>query len=98
MARGVYAEGTPVRVSATFRVAGVETDPTTVTAIIRDPDGVERTYLYGTDAELVRDDAGDYHVDVDAGPPGRWIYRFAGTGVASAAAEQVFLVEGSVVV
>lgn len=98
MARGVYAEGTEVRVSALFTVAGTPTDPTTVTAIIRDPDGVETTYLYGTDAELVKDSTGAYHVDVDADVAGRWVYRFAGTGTAQAALDQVFLVEGSVVV
>lgn len=42
----------------------VVTDPTVVTFKQRTPSGVETTYVYGTDAEVVRYSAGNFHVDV----------------------------------
>lgn len=95
MARSVHESGTLVRATGTFKVDGVVTDPTTVTAIISEPDGTETTYVYGTDAELVKDSTGVYHVDISAMTAGRWVYRFEGTGAAQAAGERVFLVEES---
>jgi hypothetical protein len=95
MARTVVALGTGVRVTGTFRVAGVATDPTTVTASIRSPAGATTTYEYGDDVELVKDSTGVYHVDVDPTLAGRWVYAFAGSGAAQAAGEEIFIVEDS---
>jgi hypothetical protein len=98
MAREVYTEGALLRVTCTFSVAGVLTDPTTVTAVVRSPVGTTTTYLFGIDVELVKDSTGVYHVDIDANAGGRWIYRFAGTGTAQAADDEIFLVEDSEVI
>lgn len=95
MPRKVYAVDTEVRVTATFTVDDAVTDPTTVTAVIRTPGGVNTTYVFGVDAELVKDSTGVYHVDVAADQAGRWVYRFVGTGAAAAAGERTFLVPDS---
>lgn len=67
--------------------AGVATDPAAVFCQYQDPSGVSVTLTYGTDAALVRDSAGNYHVDIDAGEAGYWYYRFYSTGSGQAASE-----------
>jgi hypothetical protein len=95
MARGAYEVGALVRATATFQVGSTATDPSTITAIVRPPSGSSATYVYGTDAELVKDSTGVYHVDIDVNAAGRWVYRFAGSGAAQAAGEEIFIVEDS---
>lgn len=90
-----YPLGNLIRVSASFAIAGVATDPTAVTCKVRTPAGTITTYTYGTDAALVRDDIGIYHVDVTASSAGIWDYRFAGTGACVAATEAEFFIEPS---
>jgi hypothetical protein len=90
-----YVVGAEVRVSATYTVAGVLTDPTTVTVRIKTPGGTKTTYVYGQDGEVVRDSTGAYHLDVTASVAGYWHYRFEGTGVAAGAKESKFNVNSS---
>ena len=59
---------------------GVATDPADVFAKYSDPSGNITALEYGIDAELVRDSAGNYHVDIDANDDGKWWYRFYSTG------------------
>jgi hypothetical protein len=85
-----------VRVSAAFtNSAGTAVDPTEVYFEYKDPDGIETLLTYGTDAALVRDSAGNYHVDVDADTEGGWYYRWYSTGTGQTAAEGSFGVNGS---
>lgn len=84
-----YMEGSTVRVQATFAVAGVNTDPTTVTLKVKDTDGATTTYTYAL-AEVTRFAAGVYYKDItpkavttDTG----WTYRWIGTGTAAGVGE-----------
>ena len=86
-----YVKGDLVRLSAVFTVAGVATDPTTVTCTVRDPSGTETT------PATTKDSVGNYHVDVDltAAKSGVWQYEFLGTGACQAAMTGEFFVEPS---
>ena len=88
-----YDTGDLVRVSLAFEdTAGDPADPTTVRGRYRDPSGAVTTYVFGTDAELVKDATGAYHFDVSPAASGEWRYRGEGTGAVQAAAEGRFLV------
>jgi len=91
-----YVLGALVRCSAAFTTAGgTAQDPGTVTFKVKAPDGTVTTYVHGTDAELVKDSTGNYHVDVSAAAAGAWHFRFAGTVSGQAAAEGLFRVDSS---
>ena len=90
-----YDVGDSVRMSAAFTVSSVATDPTTITFKMREPDGTVTTYVYGTDAELVKDSTGNYHVDWGTSMSGDFFYRFTGTGACVAASEGYFTVKES---
>lgn len=75
-----YDKGDRVRISTAFTDSdGTAFDPNTVTAKYLDPSSNTTTYVYGTDAELVKDSTGNYHVDIYVDEIGRWHYRFEGT-------------------
>jgi hypothetical protein len=86
--------GDLVRITGTFSVAGVATDPTTVTLKVRTPSGAVSTYTYAGGG-VTKDATGVYRRDVSATEPGRWLYRWEGTGTAEAAEEGSFDVEMS---
>lgn len=85
-----YDVGDQVRLSAAFTASGTATDPTAVTFKIKNPAGATTTYVYLTDAALVRDSTGNYHVDFNGTVPGIHFYRFSGTGAVMAAGEASF--------
>lgn len=91
MSMGVYDVGALVTLSAAFTIAGVATDPTTVTCQVRDPSGTTTT-LTATKASV-----GNYTatLDLTSAKAGVWNYRFAGTGACQAAEENQFYVEAS---
>lgn len=74
---------------------GALADPTTLTFTMRDPDNVRTTYVSGTDAQIVRESVGVFHVYWDCVKTGRHRWRFAATGSIGAAAEAGFIVEHS---
>jgi hypothetical protein len=90
-----YVKQSLVRCSVTFRDAtGALADPTSITfyyASAAAPTS-RLTYLYGTDAQLVRDSLGVYHVDLVPLVPGTWTYGFIGTGTVAIALEAQFQV------
>ena len=92
-----YSVGQQVRLTATFRNASdALTDPTTVTAkIIHIDDKTVDTYVYGTDAELVRSSLGVYYVDYTFDESGGWAYTFIGTGAVVTADEERINISGS---
>lgn len=94
MTINVYDIGQLVPISALFEDAdGVDTDPSTVTLEVLDPAGNTRTYLYGASpTEVIRDSAGNYHVDVEADQAGDWFYKWSSTGSGQAAQEGQFMV------
>jgi hypothetical protein len=88
--------GDLVPVSATFKnAAGAATDPTTITFKLQKPDATLTTYVYPTDAQLVKDSVGVYHVDVPLAAAGVWYYRFEGTGAVAATEDGVLIADPS---
>lgn len=80
-----YHAGDLVRITAAWTDAdGDPADPTAVFAAYSDPSGNVTTLEYNVDVELVRDSAGNYHVDIDADEAGKWRYRFYSTGTGQA--------------
>lgn len=80
--------GTRVRLDATFTPAGstTPTDPPITKFRWRTPAGVVAEYVYGVDAELVRDSAGKFHAFLLLDEPGRWWLQWRGSGNAGPAA------------
>lgn len=78
-----YQVGDLARLTATFRdVDEALVDPTTVTFTWRTPAGVEASYVYETDDDLVSDSTGVYYVDLALDEAGPWVYRWDTTGIA----------------
>ena len=97
MATTSYDVGDLVRCSAVFTdYAGAVLDPTVVKFRFIKPSGSITRYTYGTDAQLVKDSVGHYHVDVSVDATGEWKYRWQSTGVGQAAEESAFFVRESV--
>lgn len=78
------------KLSATFTVSGVDTDPTTVTVTVRDPTGTVTTYT--TSNGVTKDATGQYHLNLTVGVSGRWAYKWSGTGTAVDNEQGVFYV------
>lgn len=60
-----FTLGALVRLAVEFNVNGTPTDPTAVTFKVRVPAGTVTTYVYGTDAQLVKASAGTVIRDAD---------------------------------
>ena len=86
--------GNKIRLTCSFtNLAGTATDPTTVTFKIREPDGTITTYIYGTDAEVVKSSTGVFYVEWILAQGGLTLYAFIGTGTVTARYEGSFFVE-----
>ena len=79
-------------------VDDVATDPTALTFRHKDPAGTLTAFVWGTDAELVRDSTGTFRVDLILADSGRHHYRWEATGSAHGAEEASFDVRTSNVV
>lgn len=66
----------------TFKVAGVATDPTTITLDIADPTGATTSYTYAA-AQITKTSTGVYTKDIACSIDGTWTYTWTGTGTAS---------------
>jgi hypothetical protein len=91
-----YDRGDLIRITATFTVGGVATDPTAVYLYLRAPDGTLTTLQYGVDASLTKTATGAYRYDYSATARGDVYYRWAGTGAAQAAEQGTFFVQDDV--
>jgi hypothetical protein len=89
-----YHKGQKVRLSATFTVLGVNTDPTSITLKVKDPAGTSTTYTYAL-GQVERSAAGVYYMDIMINASGAWHYNFIGTGAVAAADEAHLLGEHS---
>lgn len=87
--------GSLAKFTATFRVLGVATDPTTVTFKLKAPDGTETSYVYETDDEVERDGEGIYSAAIVWIAPGRWWESWVGTGACAATDEKPHDVKAS---
>ena len=93
MTSPAYDVGALVRISGAFTDSdGVAQDPAAVFCAFETPAGVETTYQYSVDVEVVKDSVGNYHLDVDADTTGVWYYRWYSTGAGQAADETHFSV------
>jgi hypothetical protein len=81
--------------------AGVPTDPTAVTLTVERPDGTTVVYAWPTPGAgqlaLTKEAAqtGRFYADVTLTLAGRWVYKLAGTGAVTAAAEGYLYVRRS---
>lgn len=82
--------GTRNRVTATFQLDSVNTDPGAVTVQVQSPTGTITT------PTAIKTATGVYYVDVDPNKSGRWTIRFVGTSPVIAANEIAIEVAGSV--
>jgi hypothetical protein len=70
-------------------------DPTTVTLVVRAPDGVETSYAVGGGV-VIKDSVGMYHGDVSLTKSGRWAWKWVGTGSVAAVDEGAIFVDQTV--
>lgn len=92
-----FLQGNQIRVERTFKrgLAGADGvgDPSTVTYKYRKPGSTTVTSLvYGTDAEVVRDSTGVYHVDLELDTAGIWTDWWVTTGQPDTVSEETFSV------
>lgn len=87
-------QGNLVEVKATFTnsMTGIAVEPSVVLFSLRRPDGsIEKP-------SATNDGTGLWHANIIVGLPGRWRYRWAGTGVVTAATEGAFWVANSEII
>src|SRR5258708_861725 len=90
-----FAIGALVQVAGVFRNPADNTlmDPSVVAFKFKSPAGVAITYVSGTDAQLVKDSTGKYHVNINADAAGWWYWKFYSTGSGQAAIKGSFKVD-----
>lgn len=93
MTISVYDKGDVARVSGAFAVSGAATDPTAVSLKFTKPSGDQTTYVYGTDAQLLKDSTGNYHADLTLDEVGDWHYQWVGTGAVATVERGQFVVQ-----
>lgn len=77
----VYEIGQVVRLRAAFtNQDGAAVDPGALSLKIKSPLGVETTYVYGTDVEVVKESDGNYYADVEPDHQGVYDAKWIGTG------------------
>lgn len=92
----VFQVGDMVRLSGAFTdINEAANDPGGVRCKVREPDGTVTTYIYLTDAALIKDSTGNYHVDFLTDQAGRHRYGFYGITSGQAVAEGEFRVQPS---
>ena len=80
------------RLSITItNILGVVGDPTTLVFAMNTPDGTVTTYTWQTDAALVKEGAGIFHVDWPVNLVGTHRYSFVSSGVNAAYSDSTFI-------
>ncbi len=93
MAVTIYDKGDLAKLKGQFTdVNGNLTDPASIFFTLTNPNGTQTNYIYGTDAQLVRESTGIYYVLVDCNVVGSWDYRFYSEGAGQTAGEERFTV------
>lgn len=87
----VFDVGSALRSTATFKVSGALTDPSTVTFKYKKPDGSTATWTYGG-GQIVKSSTGVYYTVLSLDASGTWVYRWEGTGTAKGAKERMLQV------
>lgn len=95
MAEVFYANASELaRLTNTFAVSGVATDPTTVTLVVTSPSMTATTYTYAA-SQITKDSTGVYHKDIACIEDGVWQYLWVGTGAASDAQAGTWTVQST---
>jgi hypothetical protein len=93
---GAYLEGQIVHITAAFTdSAGTAYDPTVVKFKFETPAGVDTTYTYLADIQIVRSSVGHYYIDLDVTAAGFYKYRWYSTGTGKTAEEGAFELKAS---
>lgn len=92
-----YIEGQRVRLAIELKEKNLFVDPPALVFKYLKPDAASVVALqYGVNAEVVRDDIGKYHVDVDTtNAPGMWRYRVESLGTFQGAEQFKFRVKAA---
>ena len=91
-----YGIGDIGRLQAAFQdVDNAYADPSSIKFKLKKPNGSIIVYVYGTDPQIVKSALGVYYVDYFVTEHGRYFYRYEGTGLVFAAAEESFNVKKS---
>lgn len=96
MSSGLYDPGSKIRLSARFEVAGDLTDPTTVTLKVQDPAGAITTYTL-SGGTVTKAATGRFYKDLTPTAPGRWYYKWIGTGTVESTTEESFQIRSQVI-
>lgn len=72
--------GDQVGLAVQFGTPEDPVDPRSVLIRVRDPQGRMAELAYGRDQAVVRAAPGEYQIVIEATVPGRWQYRFVGSG------------------
>lgn len=94
MSNSAYLLGSVVRLTVTFKVGDVATDPSTITLVVGDAAGSPTTYTYGVSG-ISRTSAGVYWAEVVPDAAGTWVAVWTGAGDVDAVEEQTFDVVAS---
>jgi hypothetical protein len=89
-----YLLGSTVRLTVTFTVGDVPTDPTTISLTVGDATGAPVTYTYAL-SQITRASAGVYWKEVVPDAAGTWVAVWTGAGDVDAVEEQSFDVVAS---
>jgi hypothetical protein len=89
MARDVFAIGETVRARATYTDpdTGALTDPSSVSATLREPDGTLTTFVYNVDPELTKVSTGVYQLSIPLALVGTYKWKWVGTATEKSAVD-----------
>lgn len=91
-----YAKNKYVKITGTFSVSSVNTDPTTITLNVMTPAGVSTAYTYAL-SQVTKSATGIYYKNVQLTSSGNWTYNWVGTGtVADTSLDYTIYVQDSV--
>ena len=81
-----YDIGDIVRLTGTFTVSSVNTDPTTITLKTKDPTGNVDIYTYAL-SQITKSATGIFYKDISIDEAGTWRYEWTGTGAVATVEE-----------
>lgn len=89
-----YDIGDRVHLTAVFTISGVDSDPTAIALMVKDPSGNIATYTFAL-VQITKSAVGRYYKDISIDESGDWFYRWEGTGAVEAADEASLIGEVS---
>jgi hypothetical protein len=89
-----YSYGSTIRVSAQFAYGGLPFDTIEVKCSVIKPNTGTVLYVYGQDAEIVREGIGQFYIDLNANEVGGWSVIFYYSASASISGQTSFTVTG----